>query len=57
MTIYIARNSVYEDALNAYKQKEKHQQCITITNYYKVEIKRWVLTSLLKESKDVLVLM
>ena len=28
MTIYIARNSVYEDAQSAYKQKQKYKQCI-----------------------------
>ena len=58
MTIYIDWNSAYEDALSAYKQKQTYKQCIK-KNDYKVEIKlvimRWVLTSLLKVSKDVLI--
>ena len=28
MTIYIARNSVYEDDLSAYKHKQTYIQCI-----------------------------
>ena len=61
MTIYIARKSVYEDALSAYLQKQTYYTMYKNKNKW---LQGWnkaghevSLTSRLKESKDVLVLM
>ena len=35
MTMYISWDSVYEDALSAYKQKQTYKQCIKMTTRLK----------------------